>query len=160
MARADAYDSDMVAFDTLKASRRLRDAGFEEKQANALVYAFAEDIGANLATKDDIALLKGDIALLRKDMDSGFESLRKDMTAEIRSLRKDMTSENAALRQDMTGQIESLRKDMTSGNAALRQDMELLEQRLKLRMALAVGGAATMILTALGIIAGIIVSRL
>ena len=128
----------MVAFDTLKASRRLRDAGFEEKQANALVYAFAEDIGANLATKDDIALLKGDIALLRRDMDSGFESLRKDMT----------------------GEIESLRKDMTAGNAALRQDMELLEQRLKLRMALAVGGAATMILTALGIIAGIIVSRL
>jgi len=128
----------MVAFDTLKASRRLRDAGFEEKQANALVYAFAEDIGANLATKDDIALLKGDIALLRKDMDSGFESLRKDMTAEIESLRKDMTSENAAL----------------------RQDMELLEQRLKLRIALAAGGATTMILTALGIIAGIIVSRL
>ena len=128
----------MVAFDTLKASRRLRDAGFEEKQADALVNAFAEDIGANLATKDDIALLKGDIALLRRDMDSGFESLRKDMT----------------------GEIESLRKDMTAGNAALRQDMELLEQRLKLRMALAVGGAATMILTALGIIAGIIVSRL
>ena len=128
----------MVAFDTLKASRRLRDAGFEEKQANALVYAFAEDIGANLATKDDIALLKGDIALLRRDMDSGFESLRKDMTAEIESLRKDMTSENAAL----------------------RQDMELLEQRLKLRIALAAGGATTMILTALGIIAGIIVSRL
>ena len=117
----------MVAFDTLKASRRLRDAGFEEKQADALVYAFAEDIGANLATKDDIALLKGDIALLRRDMDSGFESLRKDMTA---------------------------------GNAALRQDMALLEQRLKLRTALAVGGATTMILTALGIIAGIIVSRL
>ena len=161
----------MVAFDTLKASRRLRDAGFEEKQADALVNAFAEDIGANLATKDDIALLKGDIALLRKDMDSGFESLRKDMTSgfeslrkdmtgEIESLRKDMTSENAALRQDMTGQIESLRKDMTAGNAALRQDMELLEQRLKLRMALAVGGATTMILTALGIIAGVIVSRL
>ena len=128
----------MVAFDTLKASRRLRDAGFEEKQANALVYAFAEDIGANLATKDDIALLKGDIALLRRDMDSGFESLRKDMTTEIESLRKDMTSENAAL----------------------RQDMDLLEQRLKLRIALAVGGATTMILTALGIIAGIIVSRL
>ena len=117
----------MVAFDTLKASRRLRDAGFEEKQADALVYAFAEDIGANLATKADIALLKGDIALLRRDMDSGFESLRKDMD---------------------------------SGFESLRKDMEILEQRLKLRMALTVGGAATMILTALGIIAGIIVSRL
>ena len=117
----------MVAFDTLKASRRLRDAGFEEKQADALVNAFAEDIGANLATKDDIALLKGEIALLRRDMTSGFESQRKDMTTEI---------------------------------ASVRQDMALLEQRLKLRIALAAGGATTMILTALGVIAGIIVSRL
>ena len=110
----------MVAFDTLKASRRPRDAGFEEKQADALVNAFAEDIGANLATKDDIALL-------RRDMTSGFESQRKDMATEI---------------------------------ASVRQDMALLEQRLKLRIALAAGGATTMILTALGVIAGIIVSRL
>ena len=128
----------MVAFDTLKASRRLRDAGFEEKQADALVNAFAEDIGANLATKDDIALLKGEIASLRRDMTSGFESQRKDMT---------------------TG-FESQRKDMTTEIASVRQDMALLEQRLKLRIALAAGGATTMILTALGIIAGIIVSRL
>lgn len=81
----------MVMFDTLKASRRLRDAGFEEEQADALVDAFAEDIGANLATKNDLALL---------------------------------------------------------------------EQRLNVRILLTVGGATTVILAALGIIAGIIVSRL
>ena len=48
----------MVAFDTLKASRRLRDAGFEEEKAEALVNAFAEDIGSNLATKNDLASLE------------------------------------------------------------------------------------------------------
>ena len=47
----------MAVFDTLKASRRLRDAGIEEAHAEALVAAFTEDIGANLATKDDIAIL-------------------------------------------------------------------------------------------------------
>ena len=139
----------MVAFDTLKASRRLRDAGFEEKQADALVNAFAEDIGANLATKDDIAQLKGEIALLRRDMTSGFESLRKDTASGFESQRKDTASE-----------IASLRKDTATEIASVRQDMALLEQRLKLRIALAAGGATTMILTALGVIAGIIVSRL
>ena len=60
----------MVALDTLKASRRLRDAGFEEAQAEALVGAFAEDIGERLATKDDVVLLgstlENKIALLEQ----------------------------------------------------------------------------------------------
>ena len=81
----------MVVFDTLKASRRLRDAGFEEKQADALVDAFAEDIGANLATKNDLASL---------------------------------------------------------------------EQRVSLRIALAIGGATTVLLAAIAIATGIVVSRL
>ena len=103
----------MVAFDTLKASRRLRDAGFEEKQADALVNAFAEDIGANLATKDDIALL-------RRDMASGFEAQRKDVATEV----------------------------------------ALLEQRLRIRFLLTVGGATTVLLAVIAIATGIIVSRL
>ena len=85
----------MVMFDTLKAARRLRDAGFEEEKADALVAAFAEDIGANLATKDDLA--------------NGLTSL---------------------------------------------------EQRLTLRIALAIGGATTVLLAAIAIATGIIVSRL
>ena len=92
----------MVAFDTLKASRRLRDAGFEEAQAEALVGAFAEDIGANLATKDDIANL---------------------------------------------------------GNM-LRSEMALREQRMNLRIALAVGSATTALLAAIAIATGILASRL
>ena len=110
----------MVAFDTLKASRRLRDAGFEEQKAEALVNAFAEDIGANLATKDDIALL----------------------------------------RKEMAGEFSAIRQEMASGNESIRKDMALLEQRVNVRILLAVGSATTVLLAAIGIVAGIIVSRL
>ena len=103
----------MIAFDTLKASRRLRDAGIEEAHAEALVGAFTEDIGANLATKDDIALLRSDIA-------------------------------NAIATLENT----------------LRSEMALREQRMNLRIALAIGSATTVLLAAMGILAGIIVSRL
>ncbi len=176
----------MVTFDTLKASRRLRDAGFEEEKADALVHAFAEDIGANLATKDDIALL-------RQEMAVGFESQRKDTAAEMALLRNDMTAELAAQRQEMTAELAAQRKDTANEFAAVRQelaaqrkdmasefaavrqemangfeslrkdmtaDMALLEQRMSLRIALAAGGGVTAILTAIGIVAGIIVSRL
>lgn len=47
--------------DTLKASRRLQAAGFPEQQADELVATFSEDFGQNLATKDDIALVRGEI---------------------------------------------------------------------------------------------------
>ena len=147
----------MVAFDTLKASRRLRDAGFEEKQADALVNAFAEDIGANLATKDDIALL-------RRDMAGGFEAQRKDVATEMASVRQEMTNEIASVRKDMTGEIAAVRQEMASGFESLRKDVAtevaLLEQRMKIRLLLTVGGATTVLLAAMGTIAGIIVSRL
>ncbi len=47
-----------VTFDTLKASRRLQQAGFDEAKAEAIVSIFAEDVGTNLATKDDLAQLE------------------------------------------------------------------------------------------------------
>ena len=99
----------MVAFDTLKASRRLRDAGIEEAHAEALVAAFTEDIGANLATKDDVALLRSDVIAL---------------------------------------------------GDALRSEMALREQRMNLRIALAIGSATTVLLAAIAIATGILASRL
>ena len=52
----------MVLFDTLKASLRLREAGFDEEKAGAIVSAFAEDIGERLATKVDLQQLEARIA--------------------------------------------------------------------------------------------------
>ena len=165
----------MVAFDTLKASRRLRDAGFEEQKAEALVNAFAEDIGANLATKDDIALLRkeliGEIDALRKDTASGFAAVRQEMASGFAAVRQEAASENESLRKDMASGFEALRQEMTSGFAAVRQemaseneslrkDMALLDQRATLRIALAIGSATTALLAAMGILAGIIISRL
>ena len=48
----------MAMFDTLRAARQLREAGFEEAQADALVSTFAEGVAANLATKDDLKPLE------------------------------------------------------------------------------------------------------
>ena len=153
----------MVTFDTLKASHRLREAGFEEQKANALVNAFAEDIGANLATKDDIAILKGDIDTLRKDTANGFEALRQEMASGDEAIRKDMANEIASVRKDMASGFELLRQEMTSENESIRKDMAMQEERLNARMdrqttriTLLVAGMAGLILTAIGIATGIL----
>ena len=51
-----------VAFDTLRAARKLRDeGGFDDRQAAILVDAFAEGMTETLATKADLELLRGDL---------------------------------------------------------------------------------------------------
>ena len=59
-----------VAFDTLKAARRLSAAGFSDDQAEVLAGIFSEGITKNLTTKDDIALVRKDVKLARKDMEA------------------------------------------------------------------------------------------
>ena len=78
-----------VAFDTLKAATRLQnEAGFNEKQARVLVATFAEGIGENLATKEDVAALRGEMAVLRGEM-----ATKEDVAA--------LRGEMAVLRGDM-----------------------------------------------------------
>ena len=147
-----AYDHGMVTFDTLKASHRLRDAGFEEQKADALVNAFAEDIGANLATKDDIALL-------RKEMAGGFSAVRQ----EIDALRKDTDKEFVSVRQEMASGFAAVRQEMASEFAAVRNEMALREERMNARLdrqttrlTLLAAGLAGLILTAIGIATGVL----
>lgn len=98
-----------VAFDTLKAATRLQnEAGFNEKQARVLVATFAEGIGENLATKEDVAALrsematKKDVAMLRGEM----EVLRGQM----RELEQRMTVRLGAMIAAAVGIIVALDK--------------------------------------------------
>ena len=72
-----------VAFDTLKAATRLREeAGFDEKQATALVQTFADRGVENLATREELAAIRGematreDLAAIRAEM-----ATREDLAA-------------------------------------------------------------------------------
>ena len=58
-----------ITFDTHKFVRKLRTAGFDEGQAEAVADAFSEAQGeAELATKADIVSLHRDIDDVRRDM--------------------------------------------------------------------------------------------
>ncbi len=57
-----------VLFDTLRASQELREAGFEARQADAMVSAFAGAMFGNVATKDDVIALRDDLTALKSDL--------------------------------------------------------------------------------------------
>ena len=71
-----------IAFDTLAAARALREAGFEDRQAEAVIGVVRRAVGAD---RDSLAT-KAAFAALRADIDTGFAGLRAD----IATLRADI----------------------------------------------------------------------
>jgi ABC-type phosphate transport system auxiliary subunit len=70
----------MHVFDTLAFAKKLRDAGYTETQAEALVEAqssvFQEMLDSTLATKDDLRQLRHEIVgEIREEMDARFQQV-------------------------------------------------------------------------------------
>ena len=108
---------------------------------------------SHLATREDIHLLRTEIAQLRhdsgtantqlrngtdtsftelrNDMNAGFTELRTDMDTRITELRNDMNAGFTTLRTDMDTRITELRTDMDTKFAALRNDMNAGFEQLR-----------------------------
>lgn len=91
----------MAMFDTLKAARRLTDAGFDEEKAGAIVSAFAEDINERVATKDDLRQLE-------ERFDQRLTSLDQHLTIRIGMVATTATGVLLAAIAIATGVIVSL----------------------------------------------------
>ena len=118
-----------VTIDTLKAATRLREeGGFDERQATALVATFADGFVENLATKDDVEHLRGDV-----------EKLEVSLRGDIDHLRGDVEKLETSLRGDM--EKMALRTDLEKTEAKLMGEMSKLSQRLTVRFGGAVGAA-------------------
>ena len=81
-----------VAFDTLRAARKLRDeGGFDERQAAILVDTFAEGMTETLATKADLELLRGDLEKTEASLRGDLEKTEASLRTEMRELEQRMT---------------------------------------------------------------------
>ncbi len=100
-----------MAFDTLKAMKRLTATGVEEAQAEAIIETVGGAMTESLATKDDLALLKADLtaesAEVRTEI-AGTEGRLETKIAEVRTeiaeVRGDIT---AAAAEARAGNAES-----------------------------------------------------
>jgi hypothetical protein len=90
-----------LALDTLEASKRLKSAGFDETQAEALVGVLRDTREAELAglaTRDELLAtkneLKAEITQLAAAMNTGFAALRGELEVlrrEMEIIRRDIT---------------------------------------------------------------------
>ena len=82
-----------ATFDTHATVTALREAGFEERQAEAAVTMVRDAITEDVSTKADInhldgkiAQLDGKVAQLEKNVDAKIEQLEKNVNAKIKQL--------------------------------------------------------------------------
>ena len=106
-----------MAIDTLRLARKLREAGFNEAQAEAVADAVREGAeSADLATKGDLALTTA------------------ELRAEIAELRSEMRAEFAAVRAEMREMEQRLILRITNEIAGVRNEIAALKTELLTRM--------------------------
>jgi ribosomal protein L29 len=102
-----------MPIDTLKLARRLRDAGFNEAQAEAVADAVREGAeGGDLVTK-------GDLALTTAELRAEIAELRSELRAEIAELR----SEIAGVQSELKAEIAAVRSELKADIAALKTEL-------------------------------------
>ena len=140
-----------VAFDTLKAATRLQEeAGFDETKARVLVSTFAEGMVENLATKDDIAGLRREIATLAtKEELAALRGEMHEMGAGLRDEMHQMDAEMHQIEATLRGEIKqvdaSLRGEMKRMDASLRGEISKVQERLTVRLGGAIAAAVAIL---------------
>jgi hypothetical protein len=129
-----------VAFDTLRFSQRLTEAGLSPSQAAGAAAATAEAMGdlvAQLATKNDLAML-------RQEMNGAFAAFRQEIKAENAAFRQEVRAEITAQRQEAKGDAAALRHEVALDIAGMRRDMERLELRMTVKLGTMMAGAVAL----------------
>lgn len=138
-----------MAFDTLRFSQRLCEAGMSDAQAAGITAATAQAAGelvAQLATKHDLALLRQE---LREELRTEQASFREELRADQASFREELRADQARLREELRADQAALRAD----HAALRQEVRADIAQLELRMTLKLG---TMMAGAIAVTAALV----
>ena len=127
-----------VTFDTLSAAQALRQSGFEDRQAEAIVTTISTAMSETVATRADLEL-QG--TAIRKDLELQGAAIR----AEIVATRTDLEAQGAAIRKDMELQGTEIKGEIKS----LKQEMAAMQDRIVIRLG-AVMVSMTFLLLAVG----------
>jgi len=134
------------AFDTLSASKQLREAGMPEGVAEAVVAVFQHasampDI-SHLATKADVADMatKADVAGMATKADVAGMATKSDLEALAAATRADVAG--MATKSDLKAELEMLRHDMRAGFADVRAEVS---EKLRQQALLLLGGVTALV---------------
>lgn len=116
------------AFDTLSASKQLREAGMSEGVAEAVVSVFQHaaampDI-SHLATKADLDALN---LVTKSDLDARSAAMKADLDALRLMTKSDLEAQSAAMRADIDAQGARMKADLDAQGARVKADIDLMK---------------------------------
>ena len=98
-----------MAIDTLKVAKRLREAGFTEPQAEAVIGAVQEGTeGTNLATKADLAELRTELKAEIAEFRAEFKAEIADLRSELRQSELRLEAKIEAIKADILNRVFGL----------------------------------------------------
>ncbi|MBF0294848.1 MAG: hypothetical protein HQL96_06635 [Magnetococcales bacterium] len=130
-----------LAFDTLRYTKRLREVGVPEPQAEVQAELLAEALAERLASKEDLAKVNAD---LKRDLENTRADLKRDIEITKAELKRDLENTKAELKRD----IKELDAKIENTKAELRRDIKELELRMVIEM-------GVMILGGIGLLFGL-----
>src|SRR5439155_15515454 len=98
-----------MAIDTLKVAKRLREAGFTEPQAEAVIAAVQEGTeGTNLTTKADLAELRTELKAEIAEFRAEFKAEIADLRSELRQSELRLEAKIEAIKADILNRVFGL----------------------------------------------------
>ena len=103
-----------VAFDTLKAATRLQEeAGFDPTKARVLVSTFAEGMVENLATKEELAALRGEMRQMGAGLGGEMHQMEANLRGEMKQMDTNLRGEIKQVDANLRGQISKVQERLT-----------------------------------------------
>lgn len=102
----------ITIFDTLKFSKRLKEASVPTAQAEAEAEVLSEIFAVNLqelATKGDLLATKEELRHEIKEVRNEIKDVRNELSNEIKDVRNDLSTEIKNVRNELSHEIKDLR---------------------------------------------------
>ncbi|MEE9493599.1 MAG: hypothetical protein V3W04_09520 [Gammaproteobacteria bacterium] len=104
--------SNMLVQTAFKFASRLKDAGMPDTQIEALTEGLADMLDSNIASKQDIADVRRDIAELRAESKRDIAELRAESKRGTEELRAESKRDIAELRVELKHDIANVQRDI------------------------------------------------
>jgi hypothetical protein len=120
-----------MIYDTLKLAEQLEtEAGFDAPRARAMARILAENAGANLATREDILVAKGELQAEIQHLSAGLrDEIQRVSTAlggEIQAVNTSLRNEIQRVSTGLGGEIHAVNTSLRDEIQGLRGDVRVL----------------------------------
>jgi chromosome segregation ATPase len=137
-----------VNVDTFPAYRQLKNAGFTEVQAEALISSFKnlnEELAKNLITREEFNLAIAELKALIEKLEGKIQAVRGDMNSMEARLEAKMDSIEERLETKMNSIKERLETKMNSMEERMNNKMEVLAKDLTIKIGYMIAGSIGLI---------------